>query len=149
LEILGRADNAVTTGGQTVAPERVEAALRELPWVADALVAGLPDPEWGEALAALVVDEDGCAAHPAEARSHVKARLGAAWAPRWLGVVPALPEAAPGKKDRRAGGQLAERLAAAGALRRLGTAGGGTGADDAVNPAGQGSRGVHHVPPAP
>ncbi len=55
LHVLGRVDDVIVTGGHKVEPRDVEQALRRLPAVADALVVGLPDPEWGQAVAALVV----------------------------------------------------------------------------------------------
>jgi O-succinylbenzoic acid--CoA ligase len=54
LYVEGRADDAITTGGETVFPAAVIEALREHPAVADAAVVGLPDEEWGERVAALV-----------------------------------------------------------------------------------------------
>lgn len=55
LRILGRVDEVIVTGGHKVEPRDVEAALRALPQVDDAVVVGLPDPEWGQCVAALVV----------------------------------------------------------------------------------------------
>jgi O-succinylbenzoic acid--CoA ligase len=120
LAIIGRADNAINSGGQTISPEPVEAVLRSLPAVADALVVGLPEPVWGELATALVVPDAGPAPTLEQLRRAVKARLGPAHAPRCLGVVRKLPALAPGKPDRRAAAALAARLDAAGALERLG-----------------------------
>ncbi|PWW22692.1 O-succinylbenzoic acid--CoA ligase [Geodermatophilus normandii] len=47
LTVLGRLDDVVVTGGVNVAPQAVEGALREHPSVADAVVFGRPDDEWG------------------------------------------------------------------------------------------------------
>ncbi len=55
LHVLGRAKELIVTGGENVAPLEVEQALMAHPAVADAGVAGLPDPEWGEAVTAFVV----------------------------------------------------------------------------------------------
>lgn len=54
LEIHGRLDDAIQTGGETVHPARVADALRALPDVRDAVVVGVADPEWGERVAALI-----------------------------------------------------------------------------------------------
>ena len=54
LEITGRLDWAINSGGATVFPEQVEAALCHSKGVAALLLVGLPDPEWGEQLVALV-----------------------------------------------------------------------------------------------
>ena len=55
LHIEGRLKELIVTGGENVAPLEVEQALLAHPAVADAGVAGLPDPEWGEAVTAFVV----------------------------------------------------------------------------------------------
>lgn len=51
LHILGRVDRVIITGGEKVAPARIESILRKLPGVEDVLVLGLPDPDWGETVA--------------------------------------------------------------------------------------------------
>jgi acyl-coenzyme A synthetase/AMP-(fatty) acid ligase len=55
LEVLGRGNSAVTTGGHTVVVEEVERLLRRLPGVDDAAVLGMPHPRLGQVLAAVVV----------------------------------------------------------------------------------------------
>ena len=55
LHVEGRQKELIVTGGENVAPLEVEQALLTHPAVADAGVAGLPDPEWGEAVTAFVV----------------------------------------------------------------------------------------------
>ncbi|QFG67661.1 AMP-binding protein [Ornithinimicrobium pratense] len=55
LRILGRVDDVIITGGHKVEPREVEVALRALPLVDDAVVVGLPDPEWGQVVAAFIV----------------------------------------------------------------------------------------------
>lgn len=52
LIVLGRRDAAIITGGKKVQPQEVEAALRATGQFADVAVAGIPDPEWGEVVAA-------------------------------------------------------------------------------------------------
>jgi O-succinylbenzoic acid--CoA ligase len=54
LQIIGRLDWAINSGGATVFPEQVEGALCHCKGVASLLLVGLPDPEWGEQLVALV-----------------------------------------------------------------------------------------------
>ena len=54
LELLGRLDGALNSGGATVFPEQIETALSGLPGLEALLVVGLPDPEWGERLIGLV-----------------------------------------------------------------------------------------------
>ena len=59
LHVRGRVDDVVVTGGRKVDPADVEAALRALPGIGEALVVGVPDPEWGQRVAALVTLADG------------------------------------------------------------------------------------------
>ncbi|MFO8075788.1 MAG: AMP-binding protein [Egibacteraceae bacterium] len=72
LEVAGRADDVIVTGGENVAAAAVAEALAEHPAVAEAFVAGRPDPEWGEAVVAWLVPArsapaaDGQRAAPAE-----------------------------------------------------------------------------------
>lgn len=103
LTVLGRADDAISTGGLTVLPEVVEAALRGHPAVADCAVFGLPDDRLGQRVVAAVVVADGCAAPSLAAlRAHVGSSLAASAAPRELHVLNAVPRRGIGKVDRDA-----------------------------------------------
>jgi o-succinylbenzoate---CoA ligase len=123
LHVLGRLDDAVVSGGEKVAPGPVEAVLTGLPGVREALVVGVPDDEWGQAVTALVVPDRSGAPPPGleRARAAVRAAVGAAAAPRHLLVVEDLPRRALGKPDRRAAAALATRRLA----HDAGPAGGG------------------------
>ena len=102
LTVHGRADDVVVTGGEKVWPELVEAVLRGLPGVADVAVVGRPDPEWGQAVVALLELEPG-ASPPSlgAARAAVKEALAAWCAPRAIEVVASLPRTPSGKVRRR------------------------------------------------
>lgn len=102
LTVHGRLDDVVVSGGVNVAPAAVEAALREHPDVADAVVFGRPDPEWGQRVVAAVVPAPGSAPSLESLRPWVAERLGAPAAPRALEVVAAFPLLHTGKPDRRA-----------------------------------------------
>jgi O-succinylbenzoic acid--CoA ligase len=99
LEIVGRKSDTIITGGENVAPEEVEAVLEEHPSVAEAAVIGRPDPEWGEALVALVVPRDG--ADPEALRTHCRNRLAAFKVPKRVEFVDGLPRTRSGKLVRR------------------------------------------------
>jgi o-succinylbenzoate---CoA ligase len=102
LAVLGRTDDLVISGGVNVYPDEVEAVLATHPGVAEAAVAGRPDPEWGQRVVAFVVARD--PADPptlAGLRAFARERLAAAKAPRELVVVPALPRGPSGKLLRR------------------------------------------------
>jgi O-succinylbenzoic acid--CoA ligase len=108
LEVLGRADDVLVTGGEKVAPAAVERALAGLPGVGEVLVVGVPDPEWGQALVAVVVPAAGTTGPDlVDLRRTAADRLGRAAAPRHLVTVAALPLRGPGKPDRRGAAALA------------------------------------------
>jgi len=71
LHIRGRSDEMIVTGGENVFPQEVEAALAGLEGVEALCVVGIPDPEWGQRVAALYVGS----AEPREAAAAAKARL--------------------------------------------------------------------------
>ncbi|RBY82308.1 o-succinylbenzoate--CoA ligase [Blastococcus sp. TF02A-26] len=101
LTVHGRLDDVVVTGGVNVAPQAVEAVLREHPAVADAVVFGRPDDEWGQRVVAAVVPAAGADAGLDQLRPWVTERLGAPAAPRELHRIPAVPTLHTGKPDRR------------------------------------------------
>lgn len=124
LRILGRADDVVITGGRKVLPQDVETAIDAAPdlrgLLADRVVVGVPDPEWGARLVALVVPTSG--ADPARLPVAVPAALRAApehgpdlprhAVPKSTLVVEALPLRGIGKIDRSAARDLAITLGA-------------------------------------
>jgi o-succinylbenzoate---CoA ligase len=101
LSVHGRLDDVVVTGGVNVAPAAVEAALREHPDVADAVVFGRPDAEWGQRVVAAVVPADGADPDLGVLRAWVAGRLGGPAAPRELHRIPVVPALHTGKPDRR------------------------------------------------
>lgn len=110
LTVLGRADDAISTGGLTVLPQPVEAALGTHPAVSDCAVFGVADDRLGQRVVAVIVVRDGCATPTLdELREQVGRTLDGTAAPRELHVVDALPRRGIGKVDRTA---LARRFAA-------------------------------------
>jgi O-succinylbenzoic acid--CoA ligase len=105
LTVLGRRDDLIMTGGVKIAPSVVEARLATMPGVAQAVVVGVPDPHWGEAVAALIT----VTGRPPdiEATRAAVADLSAAHRPRHLVVVDELPLIGPGKPDRAAARRIA------------------------------------------
>lgn len=103
LDVLGRLDDVIITGGRKVAPILVEHALATVHGVAEACAVGLPDPEWGELVAAAVVACDPADPPPAVAlRTAARALAGPHAVPKLIRVVPALPRSGSGKIDRTA-----------------------------------------------
>jgi O-succinylbenzoic acid--CoA ligase len=97
LRVLGRRDDLIISGGQKVLPVEVANVLMEHPAVADAAVAGRPDDEWGQAVAAVVVPAPGAAPTLAELRAFVAERLAPYKAPRYLVIVAEVPRGPTGK----------------------------------------------------
>lgn len=102
LRIVGRLDEAISSGGLTVVPQVVEAVLVEHPTVREVAVVGLPDERLGQRVAAVVVASGIGTPDLAALREVVTEALGVTAAPRELHVVDALPVRGPGKVDRRA-----------------------------------------------
>jgi O-succinylbenzoic acid--CoA ligase len=100
LEVIGRIDDVINTGGVKVAPLLVERALTAVDGVTDACVVGLPDPEWGQIVAAAVVA--GQPPSEAQLREAVRAVAGRASVPKLIRFLPELPLLGPGKVDRAA-----------------------------------------------
>lgn len=96
LEVLGRVDDIVVSGGVNVPGPAVAARLRAHPRVEAAEVLGVPDEEWGHRLVAFVVGPVGAA----EARDWVAEVHPRSWAPRQVVAVDAIPLLANGKADR-------------------------------------------------
>jgi O-succinylbenzoic acid--CoA ligase len=108
LRVLGRVDDAISTGGLTVLPQLVEATLATHPAVADAAVFGVADERLGQRVVAAVVVAPGRAAPTlAELRAHVASTLSPTAAPREIHLVDDLPRRGIGKVDRR---ELAARF---------------------------------------
>jgi O-succinylbenzoic acid--CoA ligase len=102
LWVEGRRDDLIVSGGENVAPREVEEVLLAHPDVADAAVVGRPDPEWQNAVVAVVVPRDGAEAEAEELRSWCAARLSGFKVPKRFERVSELPRTASGKVRRSA-----------------------------------------------
>jgi o-succinylbenzoate---CoA ligase len=107
LEVLGRADDMIISGGENVAPAAVERVLTAQDGVRAACVVGVPDAEWGQVVAAaLELDGELAPALADRLRAAVRAALGRAAVPRILRAVPRIPLRGIGKPDRAATARL-------------------------------------------
>lgn len=114
LQVLGRSDDVLISGGVKISARAVAAVLEEHPAVREACVVGLPDARWGTAIAAAVtlVPSADAAAAPTEnrlalneelcalLRAHCAEKLGAPAAPKQLSILPDFPLTSTGKPDR-------------------------------------------------
>ena len=125
LQVLGRSDDVLISGGVKISARAVATVLEEHPAVREACVVGLPDARWGTAIAAAVtlvpsadaaaalVPSAGAAAAPTEnrptlneelcalLRARCAEKLGAPAAPKQLSILPDFPLTSTGKPDRR------------------------------------------------
>lgn len=114
VSVTGRADDVINTGGLKIAPRVVEdAVVAHVPAVTEAVVVGVPDPQWGQSVALAAVTSPGGPpvgpvpdAGVAEIREMLRPHLEAAALPRRVLVVDSLPMRGPGKPDRSAVARL-------------------------------------------
>jgi o-succinylbenzoate---CoA ligase len=103
LTVLGRVDDAISTGGLTVLPQLVEAAVASHDGVAECVVFGVADEHLGQRVVAVIVVAPGSTTPTlADIRSHVAATLDTTAAPREIHIVDEIPRRGIGKVDRRA-----------------------------------------------
>jgi acyl-CoA synthetase (AMP-forming)/AMP-acid ligase II len=101
LFLEGRIDDVIVRGGENMSPGEIEDVLLEHEAVADVAVVGVPDEQWGEAVAAVVVPAPGRRADPEELREFVRRRLRSSRAPQRIEFRDALPYNETGKLLRR------------------------------------------------
>jgi acyl-CoA synthetase (AMP-forming)/AMP-acid ligase II len=101
VTMLGRGSVSINSGGEKIYPEEVEAALKGHPDVFDALVVGVPDPRFGQHVAAVVQAREG--AHPtlAELDAFVRTEIAGYKVPRSLWLVDEIKRSPAGKPDYR------------------------------------------------
>ncbi|MGD0554401.1 MAG: fatty acid--CoA ligase family protein [Streptosporangiaceae bacterium] len=97
LFIQGRADDTIIRGGENIAPAEIEDVLVSHPGITEAAVVGVPDPEWGQRLAAVVVGSG----DPEEIKSWVRDRLRSSKTPDLIVFRDELPRTETGKLLRR------------------------------------------------
>jgi o-succinylbenzoate---CoA ligase len=102
LYVEDRIDDLIVSGGENVVPAEVEQVLLRHPEVSDAAVIGRDDPEWQQAVTAVVVLEDGSEATPDELRRHCASSLADFKVPKRVELAAALPRTPSGKLMRRA-----------------------------------------------
>jgi len=101
LFIEGRADDTIIRGGENIAPAEIEAVLREHDGIADVAVVGLPDEEWGQVIAAVIVPRSGAALDAEDVRAFARARLRTSKTPDVIEFRDELPHTETGKLLRR------------------------------------------------
>jgi acyl-CoA synthetase (AMP-forming)/AMP-acid ligase II len=108
LFVEGRADDTIIRGGENIAPAEIEDVLIDHPDVVEAVVVGLPDDEWGQRLAAVVVRRPGSSITADDLRDLVRTRLRSSKTPETVEFWSELPRTETGKLLRR---RVVEQLA--------------------------------------
>ena len=110
ITVLGRGSQCINTGGEKVFPEEVEAVLKSHPDVFDAIVVGVPDERFGEAVAAVVAPRDGQAPDARRARrSTARTALAGYKMPKRLVLVDEVARTPAGKPNYRWAKELAAK----------------------------------------
>ena len=111
LNIVGRSDDVIITGGVKISARAVAAVLESHPAVREAAVMGIPDARWGSAVAAAITLRGASGAQSAPTASGATCdmlrefctdKLGAAGTPKYLRILADFPTASTGKPDRQA-----------------------------------------------
>jgi malonyl-CoA/methylmalonyl-CoA synthetase len=100
MKIVGRAKDLIITGGLNVYPAEIEEKINALPGVVESAVIGVPDPDFGEAVTAVVVIRPGDALNESELISVLKADIASFKVPKRVHVVADLPRNAMGKVQK-------------------------------------------------
>jgi fatty-acyl-CoA synthase len=108
LTLLGRGSACINTAGEKVFPEEVEEALKTHPSVEDALVVGLPDEKWGQAVTGVVRLAEGASLDEEALRAHVRRTLAGYKTPKRVVATDQSIRASNGKADYATARKIAE-----------------------------------------
>jgi malonyl-CoA/methylmalonyl-CoA synthetase len=95
--IVGRSKDLIITGGYNVYPAEVESYLNELPGVGESAVVGVPHPDFGEAVVAVITAEPGASPDPAALIAELKTKIANFKVPKHVFVTDELPRNVMGK----------------------------------------------------
>jgi len=107
VTIVGRSKDLIISGGYNVYPAEIEGVLNEQPGVAESAVVGVPHPDFGEAVVAVVVPKPGAQVDSADLINDLKSRIANFKVPKRVFVERELPRNAMGKVQKNL---LRERL---------------------------------------
>jgi acyl-coenzyme A synthetase/AMP-(fatty) acid ligase len=102
LIIVGRKKDLIIRGGVNIAPMEIDAVLHEVPGVAEAAAAGVPDPIYGEEVVGFVTLAPGASLSSSAILTHCRAKLPPFKAPKTVLILKELPKTSRGKVDRNA-----------------------------------------------
>ena len=101
IYILDRKKDMIISGGYNIYPNEIENVICRHPAVLEVAVIGVPDPEWGESIKALVVRKQGAAVNEKEIIERCKDNLGSYKKPKSVEFVESLPKTSTGKVSKR------------------------------------------------
>jgi acyl-CoA synthetase (AMP-forming)/AMP-acid ligase II len=101
LFIEGRSDDTIIRGGENIAPAEIEEVLLQHPDIAQCAVVGVPDDEWGQRIAAVVVPRPGASVEADDVQAFARLSLRGSKTPEIVSFVDTLPYTETGKLLRR------------------------------------------------
>lgn len=107
ITLLGRGSVSINSGGEKIFPEEVEAAVKSHPAIFDCTIVGVPDPRWGERVAAVVEFRPGRQASLEDVQRHCRTKIAGYKVPRQICVVDRIERSPSGKPDYRWAKQVA------------------------------------------
>jgi acyl-CoA synthetase (AMP-forming)/AMP-acid ligase II len=99
--IVDRIKSMIISGGENIFPGEIERALGNHPAIAEVVVVGVRDPDWGEVVKAVVVPAPGASLTEADVARYAEAELGSYKKPRIVEFVDQLPMTPTGKINRK------------------------------------------------
>jgi len=108
LRIVGRAKDLIITGGLNVYPKEIEEKIDALPGVVESAIIGIPDADFGEAVAAVIVAQPGCTLTETAVIVALRDEIARFKVPKHVQFVTELPRNAMGKVQKNL---LRERFA--------------------------------------
>jgi malonyl-CoA/methylmalonyl-CoA synthetase len=100
LSIVGRAKDLIISGGYNVYPKEIELVIDAMPGVVESAVVGVPHPDFGESVTAVVVRQEGATFDDAAVIAHVKSQIANFKVPKRVVFVDDLPRNAMGKVQK-------------------------------------------------
>ena len=100
VTIVGRSKDLIISGGYNVYPAEIESFINDMPGVMESAVVGVPHPDFGEAVVAVVVPKPGASVSGADIAARLKTQIANFKVPKLVDVVPDLPRNAMGKVQK-------------------------------------------------
>lgn len=100
LNLVGRSKDLIITGGYNVYPKEIEMLIDDMPGVEESAVVGVPHPDFGEAVTAVVVPKPGARLDPAAMVANIKTKIANYKVPKTIHIMESLPRNAMGKVQK-------------------------------------------------